>query len=124
MMVRMLAELALAKTLLGLTSAALAQELAAPSDYSPTEAAAIRTIRIEKDGSYQQVVVAVANRSKEPFNANFSCSLLDKAGNLVDETSGSAQAVPPGQEIVAKSMSFRSKIDKAACRIQFTIAAD
>lgn len=112
-------------TLLGWTATpAAARELAAPSDYSPTDSASIRTIRIEKDGSYHQVVVAVANRSKEPFNANFSCSLLDKTGSLIDETSGSAQAVPPGQEIVAKSMTFKTKIDKAACRIQFTIAAD
>jgi hypothetical protein len=102
--------------------AAFAQQLT-PKDYSPTDEAAIRTISIKGSGRHHYIVVAVANRGKEPFNSNFACTLLDKQGNAFATASGTAQAVPPGQEVVAESMSFEHDAAGAACRIQLIVPA-
>jgi hypothetical protein len=107
-----------------MTSEAIGQAAFEPSDYSPTGEAVIKTIRIESAGrSSRRVVVAVGNRSGEAFNANFACTLFDKAGDPVDAASGSIQGVPPGQEAVGKSISFEGDADAATCRIEFTVPA-
>ncbi|MFD1328267.1 hypothetical protein [Mycoplana ramosa] len=93
-----------------------------PSDYSPNEDAVIKTLRIEKDGSYRQVVVAIANRSSKPFNANYGCTLLDSAGSPFDATGGAVNAVPPGQEVISKTISFQADAAGAACRIELVIS--
>lgn len=110
----------IAMTVVMIFSTANAEELS-PKDYSPSDTAAIRTLSIKQEGKYRNILVAIANRSDAPFNANFSCTLIDQAGGVFDTVSGSANAVPPGQEIVAKTTSFQQTAKSAACRIEFTI---
>lgn len=98
----------------------VAQELE-PRDYSPTTSAAIRVVRLKDIGSGSwRATVAIANRSADPFDANFDCTLFDKEGQPFDNAGGAATAVPPGQEIVAQTSSFSQKPQKVACRIEFT----
>jgi hypothetical protein len=100
--------------------AAYAQALE-PRDYSPTEDAAIRVLRLKPaGGDAWRASVAIANRSSSPFNTNFDCTLFDKDGQPFDNAGGAATAVPPGQEIVAQTSSFSPKPQKVACRIEFT----
>jgi hypothetical protein len=100
-----------------IASAAAAGEFK-PADYSADDDAVIKTIRIEKDGKYRHVVVAIANRSSKPFNANYGCTLLNGDGQPFDQTGGNANTVPPGQEVISKSISFQVDAAGAACRIE------
>ncbi|MCO5152587.1 MULTISPECIES: hypothetical protein [unclassified Shinella] len=90
-----------------------------PSDYSPVEEAVIKTLRIDRDDEYRVVVVGIANRGARPFNASYSCTLLDPSGSPFDETGGSASTVPPGQEVIEKSISFTTDASGAVCRIEY-----
>jgi hypothetical protein len=91
-----------------------------PRDYSPTETASIRTIAIKRDPGFNVVVVGIANRSAMPFDANYACTLMDAAGRAFGTTGGSANTVPPSQEVVSESISFPEEAAGAACRIEFT----
>ena len=102
-------------TLLG--APAMAGEFT-PSDYSPNEEVVIKTLRIEKEGKYRHVVVVIGNRSAKPFNANFGCTLIGEDGEAFDSTRGAANIVPPGQEVISKSMTFQVDATGAACRIE------
>ena len=105
-------------------AAQAAAQVLEPKDYSPTEDATIRTVRLKDKGSgHYSAMVAIANRSSEPFNTNYQCTLFDAAGTPYDSAGGSAQAVPPGQEVSSQSDSFTPKPAKVACRIEFTIPA-
>lgn len=97
--------------------AASAQELL-PVDYSAFEEGSIKTIRIDGDGKHKRVVVAIANHSPKPFNANFACSTFDVSGAPWDTIGGAARSVPPHQEVTAKSMSFMGDPSKVVCRIE------
>ncbi|NEJ10486.1 hypothetical protein GR238_34570 [Rhizobium leguminosarum] len=118
--------------LLKFTTAALIATLAGqvaaqvlePKDYSPTEDATIRTVRLKDRGSgHYSAMVAIANRSSQPFNTNYDCTLFDAAGTPYDNAGGSAQAVPPGQEVSSQTSSFSPKPAKVACRIEFVVPA-
>ncbi len=106
--------------LLLLAQPAMAAELT-PRDYSPTDTASIRTIAIKRDPGYNVVVVGIANRSTVPFNVNYACTLIDSTGQPFGTTGGTANAVPPSQEIISESISFAEDAAGAACRIEFTL---
>lgn len=102
-----------------------AAQVLEPQDYSPTDTATIRTVRLKDRGSgHYSAMVAIANRSGKPFNTNYDCTLFDAAGTPYDNAGGNAQSVPPGQEVSSQSSSFTPKPAKVVCRIEFVVPAN
>jgi hypothetical protein len=96
-----------------------------PKDYSPTDRAAIRTVRLKNEGGDNySIVVAIANRSNDPFNANFACTVFDKSGAAFGSAAGAASGVPPKQEVAAETATFSGGASKAVCRIEFTVPTE
>lgn len=102
-----------------------AAQILEPKDYSPTDDATIRTVRLKDRGSgHYSAMVAIANRSSKPFSTNYDCTLFDATGTPYDNAGGNAQSVPPGQEVSSQSSSFTPKPAKVVCRIEFVVPAN
>lgn len=99
--------------------ALLAAQDMTPTDYSFTDGAAIKTLRVKVVSKKRSVVVvSIANRADKPFNANYACTLFDAKNSILGVTNGAANAVPPRQEVASESISFDEPVVKAACRIE------
>ncbi|MCZ7501265.1 hypothetical protein [Agrobacterium sp. ST15.13.015] len=94
-----------------------------PTDYSFTDGAAIKTLKVKAISKNRSVIiVSIANRADTPFNANYACTLFDAHDKIIGATNGAANAVPPQQEIASESISFDDLAVKATCRIESIVA--